>query len=100
MLGSIVFEHDNTKGFTLSRSTITGNDAQELKDFIDAAVSTLDEIDVLKGGLADTKKAIAEKLDLPVKALNVAIGVARKANLDDVKDNIDLVEMIIAAAGR
>jgi len=84
----------------VSRSSYTADEKQRITDFIDAAVSTLNEIDVLKTGLADTKKALAEELDIPAKVLNKAIAAAIKANLDDVKDDLDQVELVLQAAGR
>lgn len=62
--------------------------------------NVMDEIEVLKGGLSDTVKAIAEELDIKPAQLNKAIKIAYKNSLDEEKGKLSEIEDILAAAGR
>ena len=57
-------------------------------------------MDDLKAGLRDTVKALAEELELKPAMLNKAITIAHKDNYKSVADDMDLLDSILAAAGK
>jgi hypothetical protein len=76
------------------------DDMNRLKQLVKDGCSVMEEIEVLKEGLSDTVKAIAEELDIKAAQLNKAIKIAHKNSLDDEKDKLSEIEDILAAAGR
>lgn len=78
----------------------TAEDINRLKQLINDGVQVMDEIDVLKNGLSDTVKNVAEELDIKSAQLNKAIKIAHKNTLDDEKDKLSEIEDILAAAGK
>jgi hypothetical protein len=58
------------------------------------------EIDDLRGGLRDTVKAIAEELEIKPAVINKAITIAHKDSYKNVADDMDLLDSILAAAGK
>jgi hypothetical protein len=60
----------------------------------------LGEIDDLKGGLRDTVKAIAEELEIKPGIISKAITIAHKDSYKSVQDDMDMVDSILAAAGK
>lgn len=84
----------------MSIGTLTPADQTKIKTVINEGVRTAQEIEDLKGALSDTVKAVAEELDIPVKALNTAIRAAFKDTLDTSKEHLSDVEELLAIAGR
>lgn len=78
----------------------TQEDITRLKQLISDGCEVMNEIEILKTGLTDTVKAIAEELDIKAAQLNKAIKIAYKANLDEEKDKLSEIEDILAAAGK
>lgn len=78
----------------------TSEDMNRLKQLFADGCQVMDEIEVLKGGLADTVKAIAEEMDIKPAQLNKAIKIAYKNNLNEEKDKLSEIEDILAAAGK
>lgn len=71
-----------------------------LKRLIDEGCQVEYEIQILKEGLRDTVKAIAEEMDLKPATLNKAIRVAHKASLGDERDKFDELETILESVGK
>jgi len=57
-------------------------------------------VDDLKAGLKDTVKALAEELELKPAIINKAISIAHRDNYKGVSDDMDLLDSILAAAGK
>ena len=78
------------------------NEAEKTKliQLIKEGSQVLGEVDDLKAGLRDTVKALAEELELKPAMLNKAITIAHKDNYKSVADDIDLLDSILAAAGK
>ena len=77
----------------------TQEDMNRLKQLIKEGGQVLSEIDVLKTGLSDTVKAIAEEVDIKPAQLNKAIKIAHNSSLGDEKAKMSEIEDILAAAG-
>jgi DNA-binding MarR family transcriptional regulator len=78
----------------------TDAEKAKLKEIVNTGVQIMDDISNLKEGLSDTVKAISEELDLKPAALNRAIRSAYKADIEEKRNQVDLVEEILLAAGR
>ena len=78
------------------------NEAEKTKliQLIKEGSQVLGEVDDLKAGLRDTVKALAEELELKPAMLNKAITIAHKDNYKSVADDMDLLDSILAAAGK
>jgi transposase-like protein len=78
------------------------NDAekQKLIQLIREGSQVMGEIDDLRGGLRDTVKAIAEELEIKPAVINKAITIAHKDSYKNVADDMDLLDSILAAAGK
>jgi transposase-like protein len=78
------------------------NDAekQKLIQLIREGSQVLGEIDDLRGGLKDTVKAVAEELEVKPGIINKAISIAHKDTYKNVADDMDLLDSILAAAGK
>ena len=72
----------------------------KLVHLISEGIRVLDEVDILKGGLSDTVKAIAEEMEIKPGVLNKAIRVAFKANFHQQTDEYELLENILETVGR
>jgi len=70
-----------------------------LKQLIKEGCQVQSEIDILKEGLRDTVKAIAEEMDVKPAVLNKAIKVAHKANFQEQYDDFDTLETILDITG-
>ena len=81
-------------------TTLTPEDAKKLKRVIDEGLKITQEVEDLKGSFKDTVKAVAEELGLKPAVINKAIRVAFKASLEAEKENVNEVEIVLAAAGR
>lgn len=78
----------------------TQDDINRIKQLIHDGCTVMEEIEVLKDGLSDTVKAIAEELDIKAAQLNRAIKIAHKNSLGEEKDKLSEIEDILAAAGK
>ncbi len=78
------------------------NEAEKTKliQLIKEGSQVLGEVDDLKAGLRDTVKALAEELELKPAMLNKAITIAHKDYYKSVADDMDLLDSILAAAGK
>jgi hypothetical protein len=78
------------------------NEAEKTKliQLIKEGSQVLGEVDDLKAGLRDTVKALAEELELKPAMLNKAIAISHKDNYKSVADDMDLLDSILAAAGK
>ena len=78
------------------------NDAEKQKiiQIIKEGSQVFGEIDDLKGGLRDTVKAIAEELEIKPGLISKAITIAHKDSYKSVQDDMDMVDSILAAAGK
>lgn len=79
--------------------TFNGEEQARLKQLIQEGCQVQSEIDILKEGLGDTVKAIAEEMDVKPAILNKAIKVAHKANFQDQFDDFDALETILDITG-
>ena len=75
-------------------------DVKRLKELVGEGVNVLDEIEVLKGGLSDTVKSVAEELDIKASQLNKVIKIAHKRSLLEERDKFDEIEDILETIGR
>jgi transposase-like protein len=73
---------------------------QKLIQLIREGSQVMGEIDDLRGGLRDTVKAIAEELEIKPAVINKAITIAHKDSYKNVADDMDLLDSILAAAGK
>lgn len=78
----------------------TSEDINRLKQLINEGCQIMSEIDVLKTGLSDTVKHIAEELDIKPAQLSKAIKIAHKSNLEEEKDKLAEIEDILAAVNK
>ena len=79
--------------------SFNGEEQARLKQLIREGCQVEGEIDILKEGLRDTVKAIAEEMDLKPAVLNKAIKAAHKANFQDQADDFDTLETILDITG-
>lgn len=80
--------------------TFNAEEKARLKKLIDEGCQVNYEIDILREGLRDTVKAIAEEMDIKPAVLNKAIRVAHKASFGDERDRFDELETILETVGR
>jgi len=78
------------------------NEAEKTKliQLIKEGSQVLGEIDDLKSGLKDTVKALSEELELKPALINKAISIAHRDNYKAVADDMDMLDSILAAAGK
>jgi len=72
----------------------------KLMQVINDGVNVKQEVQDLTEGLRDTVKAVAEELDVKPALINKAIGIAHKANWQEVYSDFDDLESIITITGR
>lgn len=80
--------------------SFSDSDITKLKQIINEGIAVTGEIEVLKGGLSDTVKAIAEELDMKPATINKAIKIAYKNEFGKVADDFSQVEDVLAAVGK
>lgn len=84
----------------MSHNKVFNSEEQaRLKQLIKEGCQVQSEIDILKEGLRDTVKAIAEEMDVKPAILNKAIKVAHKANFQEQSDDFDTLETILDITG-
>lgn len=79
--------------------SFNGEEQARLKQLIKEGCQVQSEIDILKEGLRDTVKAIAEEMDVKPAILNKAIRVAHKADFQNQSDDFDTLETILDITG-
>lgn len=75
-------------------------DVQKLKQIITEGIHITEECNVLKEGLRDTVKAVAEELDIKPAIINKAIKIAHKSEFHKARDDFDQLETILETVGR
>ena len=75
-------------------------DVKKLKSIITEGVHITEEVSVLKEGLKDTVKAIAEEMDIKPAILNKAIKIAHKSEFHKAREDFDELETILETVGR
>jgi hypothetical protein len=81
-------------------ATLGPSEVQRLKEIILDGVKTLEEIESLRLGIADTIKAVAEELDIPAKLLKKAISLSHKGNYAELEEELSDLEAILTKTGR
>jgi hypothetical protein len=71
----------------------------KLERLVKEAVSVLQEVEDLQGGLKDTIKAVAEELNIKPSLINKAIKVAQKRDWSRVQDEYEDLETLVATVG-
>ena len=79
--------------------SFNGEEQARLKQLIKEGCQVQSEIDILKEGLRDTVKAIAEEMDVKPAILNKAIKAAHKADFQNQSDDFDTLETILDITG-
>lgn len=75
--------------------SLSDEDKARIKSMIKQGVEVETEIHLLRSGLSETVKAIAEELEIKPAILNRAIKTAYKDNLYEQKEEFDVVEHIL-----
>lgn len=78
----------------------TPEEKAKITQLLDEGDRTLSDIDALKEGLKDTVASISEEYDIPKRALNKAIRVFHKNNLEDDKEKVSEVEELLVMTGK
>jgi hypothetical protein len=84
----------------MSNTTFTPPQIQKLTEIINEGIQVKSEMEILRGGLSDTIKAIAEELDIKPAVLRSAINTAYKAEFGKKRDEFDELETILESVGR
>jgi hypothetical protein len=71
----------------------------KLERLVKEAVSVLQEVEDLQGGLKDTIKAVAEELNIKPSLINKAVRVAQKRDWSRVADEYEDLETLVATVG-
>jgi hypothetical protein len=71
-----------------------------LKEIVDEAVKTYDEIESLREGISETIDAVSEELNIPNKLLKKAVTIVRKGSFKDEEDELSTLDQILTAIGR
>ena len=83
----------------MSRS-FSETEITKLKQVTNEGIQVTGDVEVLKEGLKDTVKAVAEELDIKPAAINKAIRIAYKNEFAKVQEGFSEVEEVLAAAGK
>ncbi len=85
----------------LNNDALTSTDTLNIKNFIEAAMKQMQDMDDIKESLRETAKGIAEKLPVEMKPsiLMKAARIAYKQSLSSEKDKFDAVEEILNITG-
>ena len=84
----------------MSLELLSKDETEKLKQFMDAGLKILQEVDDLKGSLKDTASDLAKQLEVKPAVLMKALKVAYKSSLDDERSSVDTVESILSATGK
>lgn len=80
--------------------TFSDSEITKLKQIINEGIQVTSEVEVLKGGLSDTVKAVAEELDMKPATINKAIRIAYKNEYAKAADDFSQVEEVLQAVGK
>jgi hypothetical protein len=80
--------------------TLGPSELQRLKDLIFDGVRTLEEIESLRLGMADTLKAVGEELQIPTKLLKKVISTSHKGNYTELETELEEIEQLLQVSGR
>lgn len=80
--------------------TFNAEEKARLKRIVEEGIQVESEINILKEGLSETVKAIAEEMDISAATLKKAIKVASKASFGKETDKFDELETILEAVGK
>jgi len=72
----------------------------KLQHLINEGVRVKEETEILRGGLSDTVKAIADEMSIKAAVLNKAINVAYKMNFHEQTHDYELLENILETVGK
>jgi len=72
----------------------------KLKHLISEGVRVKEELEILRGGLSDTVKAIGEELEIKPAILNKAITTAYKLNFHEQESDYETLETILDIVGK
>lgn len=81
-------------------STFSSNDVTKLKQLVEQGIQVSQEVEMLKDGLKDTVKAVAEELNIKPAVLNKAIRIAYKAEMGKAREDFEELESILESVGR
>jgi hypothetical protein len=85
---------------SLLEGTISDTEKKKIKQFIDQALSTFQEIEDRKGTLTDLSKVLADELGIKPALLMKAAKSVHKQSLEDDKEAVETIEELLVAAGR
>lgn len=71
----------------------------KLERLIREAISVMQEVEDLQGGLKDTIKAVSEELNVKPSLINKAIKVAKNRDWSKHQDEFEDLETIVAITG-
>jgi hypothetical protein len=71
----------------------------KLERLVKEAVSVLQEVEDLQGGLKDTIKAVADELNIKPSLINKAIKIAQKRDWSRVQEEFDDLETLVVTVG-
>ncbi len=79
--------------------SISPEDRNKFKNYIDEGLKVLQQIEDMKGGLKDVTKSLAEEFGLAPAKLNASLNIIFKNSLADKKEEMDVIEEIIHMTG-
>ena len=71
----------------------------KLERLVKEAVSVLQEVEDLQGGLKDTIKAVADELNIKPSLINKEIKIAQKRDWSRVQEEFDDLETLVVTVG-
>lgn len=77
----------------------SAEDVRRLKDLVKEGVKILSEVQILKEGLSDTVKSIAEEVDVKPAQLNKVIKTVFKNSLTEDRAKFEEIEDILDTIG-
>ncbi len=83
----------------MSSRTYGPEEKAKLERLVREAVSVLQEVEDLQGGLKDTIKSVAEELNVKTSLINKAIKIAKNKDWSRVNDDFEDLETLIATIG-
>ena len=84
----------------MSDRTYGAEEKAKLERLVKEAVSVLQEVEDLQGGLKDTIKAVADELNIKPSLINKAIRIAQKGEWHKVADEFDDLETLVVTVGK
>lgn len=85
---------------SFANTTISDTEKKKITAFINESLRVFQEVEDLKGSLTDLGKVLAEELGIKPAQLMSAARAAHKQSLEDAKDNMEVIEELLIAAGR